>query len=166
MKHPISTFVIFAVLMTLVWLVGTGLARAQPFYGDPYDGARAAQWSYGARNVYSWGGPPPLAYAPVAPPVLEALPPPPPPPPLGWVSGRLTACADPPACRAVVISVYADGANVRAVPGGPVVGSLANGVPVVPLRREGEWILVAPGCALGPTYTWSVTAGVPLSVCM
>jgi hypothetical protein len=116
----------------------------------------------------------PLAYAPappvvIEPPVVEALPPPvaaPPvnaaPPPMGWVYLPFTA----PGPGAIFVNVPADGLNVRTVPNGPVIASLANGVPVIPLQRDGNWVLVAPGCALAPTYTWSITAGVPLSVCI
>ena len=134
-------------------------AHAQPFPNAPT-----------LQQVYGWGGrqdPPflPYAYAPIAPPPVEVLPPPPP-PPLGWIYGPLTACADPPACQNIFVRVYADGANVRSAPNGFVTMSLANGVPIIPLGQQGKWILIAPGCALAPTYTWSVTAGVPLSVCM
>jgi len=55
--------------------------------------------------------------------------------------------------------------NIRTVPEGPVIGALANGVPVIPLTKSGPWVLVAPACTLMPTWTFSVTAGVPLSVC-
>ena len=100
--------------------------------------------------------PPPPAYAPAVPP--------PPPPPLGWIWGRLAPCANE-ACDTLVIQVQADGVNIRAVPGGPVIMSIANGVPVAPLTKEGNWVLVAALCNLMPTWTWSVTAGVPISVC-
>jgi hypothetical protein len=120
---------------------------------------------------------PPLAYAeplppppeptPLPPPPpAEALPPPPAPAPLGWIYGPYTICLDPPGCSQVIVSVGADGLNVRTVPNGPVVAALANGTPVIPLQQDGRWVLVAPACALMPTYTFSVTAGgVPLSVC-
>jgi len=121
-----------------------------------------AWWPPFLRAPYAFYAPPPV-YVP--PPVAEA-PPPIAPAPLGWVFGRYTVCTDPPGCRAVVVSVGVDGLNVRAAPDGPVVGALANGVPVVPLDRAGPWVLVAPGCPLVPTWTASVTAGgVPLSVC-
>jgi hypothetical protein len=87
------------------------------------------------------------------------------PPPLGWLWGRGTACIEPD-CRTVIVSVGVDGLNVRIAPNGPVALALANGVPVVPLRREGDWLLVAAACPLVPTFTWSVTAGIPLSVCL
>jgi hypothetical protein len=125
--------------------------------------------------------PPFLAYAapPIViepPPVVELPPPPvaaPPPgpvvnvapPPIGWVYRYYAPCADPD-CKTLVINVGADGLNFRVTPDGPVIGALANGVPVIPLQRQGNWVLVAPGCTLAPTYTWSVTAGVPLSICL
>ena len=127
-------------------------AAAQPFYGDPYDGARAAQWRYGARNVFAYAFAPPIA--------------PLPPQPLGWVFGRYTTCIDPPMCASIVVAVGADGLNVRAVPNGPVIAALVNGVPIVPLDRSGDWLLVSVPCLLMPTWTWSWTAGVPLSVCL
>ena len=131
---------------------------ARPFlYVPPF--LRA--WAYAAPV-----GPP----VPLPPPPVTEVPPPPiveAPPPLGWLYGPYTVCTDPPRCTSVVVSVGVDGLNVRAAPDGPVVGALANGVPVVPLQRRGPWVLVAPACSLAPTYTWSVTAGgVPLSVCL
>ena len=129
-----------AICIVIFWIfMALKPAHAQPFYGDPYDGARANQWRYGAPNVYAS-----------------------PPPPLGWIYGPYTY-QDP--TGAVRVGVGADGLNVRVVPNGPVTASLATGVPVVPLQQDGNWILVAPGCFLVPTWTWSVTAGVPLSVC-
>jgi hypothetical protein len=102
-------------------------------------------------------GPPPLAYAPAEPP--------PPPQPMGWIWGRLAPCAAPD-CTILTVQVAVDGANVRAAPGGPVIGALANGVPIVPLQKVDGWILIAPACPLVPTYTYSVTSGgVALSVC-
>jgi len=124
------------------------------------------------QDIWGWGGAwprayaPPMAYAPV-PPAAWAPPPPvepPPPYPIGWVFYRLAPCADP-SCGTLRIVVGADGANVRADPGGPITGALANGVPLAPLQRAGDWILVAPLCPLALTYTWSITSGVPLSVC-
>jgi hypothetical protein len=110
-------------------------------------------------------GPPPFAYAP-PPPLAYAPPEPSPPPvPLGWIWGRLAPCAAPD-CGILTVQVSVDGANVRATPGGPVIGALANGVPIVPLQKVDGWVLVAPACPLMPTYTWSITGGgVPLSVC-
>jgi hypothetical protein len=99
---------------------------------------------------------PPLAYAPAQPPLA---------PPLGWLFGRYTACIEAD-CRSVIVSVGADGLNVRAAPNGPIVLALANGVPVIPLQRQGDWLLVAAACPLVPTFTASITAGgIPLSVC-
>jgi len=132
------------------WRIQPGF-RAPPL-PDPYAFARAR--SYGVEVAPVEIEPPPVAYAPPAPP------------PLGWIYGPYTLCADPPACRAVVINVGADGLNFRVVPNGPVLGALANGVPVIPLRQDGNWLLVAAGCGLAPTWTFSWTAGVPLSVCM
>jgi hypothetical protein len=43
--------------------------------------------------------------------------------------------------------------------------SLVNGVPLIPLDKQGDWLLVAAGCDLTPTFTWSWTAGVPLNRC-
>ena len=100
--------------------------------------------------------PPPLAYAPP--------PPPPPPPPLGWIWGRLAPCAAPD-CSVLTVQVVVDGANIRGAPGGPVVAAIANGTPIIPLQKVDGWVLVAPACALAPTWTISVTAGVPLMVC-
>jgi hypothetical protein len=101
--------------------------------------------------------PPPLGYAPEPTP-------PPPPAPLGWIWRYYAPCGDPD-CRTLVINVSVDGLNVRTVPQGPVVGALANGTPVIPLQKDGDWVLVAPACALSQTFTWSVTTGIPLSVC-
>ena len=120
---------------------------------------------------------PPVAYAPplaYAPPVVEAPPPSPPPvveappalPPMGWIYGPFTSCGDP-QCGVLIITVGADGLNVRTTPNGFITASLANGVPVIPLQHDGPWVLVAPACPLAPTYTFSVTGGgVPLSVCL
>ena len=65
----------------------------------------------------------------------------------------------------LVVSVGADGLNVRVSPGGPVSFALANGVPLYPSERVGNWVLVSAACVLAPTWTYSVTAGVSLSVC-
>jgi hypothetical protein len=43
-------------------------------------------------------------------------------------------------------NVGADGLNVRTVPNGPPVMALVNGTPLYPMRREGDWLLVAAGC--------------------
>jgi hypothetical protein len=89
----------------------------------------------------------------------------PPPPPLGWVYGPYTTCANPPGCSMGVVNVPADGLNVRTAPNGYPVMSLVNGTPLIPLGKEGNWILVAAACDLTPTWAWSWTAGVPLNRC-
>jgi hypothetical protein len=90
---------------------------------------------------------------------------PPGPPPLGWVYKPYTICADPPRCSMGMVNVQADGLNVRVTPNGYPVMSLVNGVPLIPLGQEGDWLLVAAGCDLTPTWAWSWTAGVPLNRC-
>jgi hypothetical protein len=87
------------------------------------------------------------------------------PPPIGWVFAPYTMCGDPPRCSMGVVNVDASGLNVRTVPNGPPVMALVNGTFLYPLRREGEWLLVAPACDLTPTWAWSWTAGVPLNRC-
>jgi hypothetical protein len=87
------------------------------------------------------------------------------PPPLGWVYKPYTICADPPRCSMGMVNVQADGLNVRVTPNGYPVMSLVNGVPLIPLGQEGDWLLVAAGCDLTPTFAWSWTAGVPLNRC-
>jgi hypothetical protein len=87
------------------------------------------------------------------------------PPPIGWVYAPYTQCGDPPRCSMGVVSVAADGLNVRVTPNGPPVMALVNGTPVIPVGREGPWLLVAAGCDLTPTFAWSWTAGVPLNRC-
>ena len=91
------------------------------------------------------------------------------PPPIGWVYGPYTRCAAavpvPPGCFMWAVNVPADGLNVRTVPNGPPVMALVNGTPIYPVRREGDWLLVAAGCDLTPTFAWSWTAGVPLNRC-
>src|SRR6516162_2607782 len=87
------------------------------------------------------------------------------PPPIGWVYGPYTQCANPPQCSMGVVNVGADGLNVRTVPNGYPVMSLVNGVPLYPLGRQGDWLLVASACDLTPTFAWSWTAGVPLNRC-
>src|SRR5215831_17685440 len=132
-------------------------------------------YSYWTRNPYAPGriqpgfrAPPvgsPIAQPCIPQPAcLSKYPPPDVEPPLGWVYGPFTVCANPD-CTALIISVGADGLNVRTGPNGLVIMSLANGVPVIPLQQAGRWVLVAPACFLVPTWTWSVTSGVPLSVC-
>ena len=87
------------------------------------------------------------------------------PPPLGWVYAPYTMCGDPPRCSMGVVNVPADGLNVRIVPNGPPVMSLVNGTPLIPLQKQGDWLLVAPACDLTPTWAWSWNAGVPLNRC-
>ena len=86
------------------------------------------------------------------------------PPPLGWVYGPYTCCVDP-HCSTVVVNVAVDGLNVRAAPDGYPTMALVNGVPLITLQRQGDWLLVAAGCDLTPTFAWSWTAGVPLNRC-
>jgi hypothetical protein len=118
-------------------------------------------WDYACveRSDKDWG---PSASKP---PRRVTVTPPPGPPPLGWVYGPYTSCADPPRCSTGIVNVPADGLNVRVVPNGPPVMSLVNGVPLIPLGKEGDWLLVAAGCDLTPTWAWSWTAGVPLNRC-
>ena len=87
------------------------------------------------------------------------------PPPLGWVYGPYTMCGDPPRCSTGVVNVPADGLNVRVAPNGPPVMSLVNGTPLIPLQREGDWLLVTAACDLTPTWAWSWSANVPLNRC-
>jgi hypothetical protein len=87
------------------------------------------------------------------------------PPPIGWVYGPYTQCSDPPRCSMGMVNVQADGLNVRVTPNGPPVMALVNGTPLIPVGREGPWLLVAAGCDLTPTFAWSWTAGVPLNRC-
>jgi hypothetical protein len=101
---------------------------------------------------------PPPARVTVAPPYYG-------PPPLGWVYGPYTMCGDPPRCSMGVVNVQADGLNVRITPDGPPVMSLVNGTPLIPLQKQGDWLLVAPACDLTPTWAWSWNAGVPLNRC-
>src|SRR5262249_40001333 len=87
------------------------------------------------------------------------------PPPTGGVYQRYTICGAPPRCSTGVVNVPADGLNVRIVPNGPPVMSLVNGTPLIPLQKQGDWLLVAPACDLTPTWAWSWNAGVPLNRC-
>jgi hypothetical protein len=169
---------LFAILCLTTNLVTPAAASPSlnDVYGPPdhppgcratYCPARPFAWVPPAPPAYFSFGfalpwfPPPVYYAPPPPPVYV---PPPPPGPLGWVYGPYTY-RDP--SGAVWVSVGADGLNVHTAPNGPTVLALANGTPVVPLRHEGNWVEIAAGCALAPTYTYSVTAGgVPLSVCV
>ena len=102
---------------------------------------------------------------PEAPPPLPSIRVTPPPvPPLGWVYNYYAPCADP-QCRTVVVNVDAAGLNVRTAPNGYPVMSLVNGTPLIPLDKQGDWLLVAPACDLTPTWAWSWNAGVPLNRC-
>jgi hypothetical protein len=171
MRRPLSTLIFVVAMIAIVIIVVMIFpARAQAqWYSYPYapwriqPGFRAPPVAdpYAPARALAYGVAPPVDTPPV-----EYAPSSPSPPPLGWIYGPYTVCADPPRCGAIVISVGADGLNVRMAPNGPVVAALANGVPVIPLQRDGNWMLVAPACALAPTWTWSVTSGVPLSVCL
>src|SRR6516164_5215309 len=105
-------------------------------------------------------------------PVDEEAPPSPParvtvqpqyngPPPIGWVYGPYTVCGE----LGCQVNVPADGLNVRTAPNGYPVMSLVNGTPLIPLQKQGNWLLVAPACDLTPTWAWSWNAGVPLNRC-
>ena len=85
--------------------------------------------------------------------------------PLGWVFFPYTQCADPPRCSLGIVNVQADGLNVRVAPDGPPVMALVNGVPLIPLQKDGDWLLVAAACDLTPTWAWSWTVGVPRARC-
>ena len=118
----------------------------------------ASTAAYAADEELAPVGAPPPARVTVAPQIYG-------PPPIGWVYGPYTQCADPPRCSMGMVNVQADGLNVRVAPNGPPVMSLVNGTLLVPLRQEGDWVLVAAGCDLTPTFAWSWTAGVPLNRC-
>ena len=92
---------------------------------------------------------------PVAAPPVQAAPIPP----------ANTMCGDPPRCSMGVVNVPANGLNVRTAPNGYPVMSLVNGTPLIPLQKQGDWLLVAPACDLTPTWAWSWNAGVPLNRC-
>jgi hypothetical protein len=79
------------------------------------------------------------------------------PQPIGWVYGPYTQCANPPQCSMGVVSVGADGLNVRVTPNGPPIMALVNGTPFYPIGRDRDWLLVASA--------WSWNAGVPLNRC-
>ena len=134
-------------------LAGSAQAAEKCVNSDGTQGPVCAE-----RNDEDWGGEPRQRVT-VAPPL------PPGPPPLGWVYGPYTMCGDPPRCSTGVVNVPADGLNVRVVPNGPAVMSLVNGTPLYPLQRDGDWLLVAAGCDLTPTFAWSWTAGVSLYRC-
>ena len=104
----------------------------------------------------------PLPEAP--PPVPSIRVTPPPAPPLGWVYNYYAPCGDQ-QCRKVVVNVDAAGLNVRTAPNGYPVMSLVNGTSLIPLQKDGDWLLVSAACDLTPTFAWSWTAGVPLNRC-
>ena len=83
------------------------------------------------------------------------------PPPIGWVYAPYTVCGE----LGCQLNVQADGLNVRTVPNGYPVMSLVNGTPLIPLQKQGDWLLVAPACDLTSTWAWSWNAGVPLNRC-
>ena len=83
------------------------------------------------------------------------------PPPIGWVYAPYTICGE----LGCQVNVHADGLNVRTIPNGYPVMSLVNGTPLIPLQKQGDWLLVAPACDLTPTWAWSWNAGVPLNRC-
>jgi hypothetical protein len=91
------------------------------------------------------------------------------PPPIGWVYGPYTRpyteCTNPSCSNWGAVYVPAAGLNVRVAPNGPAVMALVNDTPLIPIRQEGPWLLVAAGCDLTPTFAWSWTAGVPLNRC-
>jgi hypothetical protein len=91
------------------------------------------------------------------------------PPPIGWVWGSYVGCAAAipvsPGCFMWEVNVPAAVLNVRTVPNGPPVMALVNGTPLIPLQKQGDWLLVAPACDLTPTWAWSWNAGVPLNRC-
>jgi len=111
------------------------------------------------RNDLDWGGPSKTPPRVTVTPQIYG------PPPIGWVYGPYTMCGDPPRCSMGVVSVQADGLNVRTVPNGYPVMSLVNGTPLIPLQKQGDWLLIAPACDLTPTWAWSWNAGVPLNRC-
>ena len=174
---PFSWFTLMVVLCVAIFLMMLSIRPAPAQYNGIYmgrDGRAHPQiivgpdhsvWPVVPTFCYGGFGPCPVVLgAPYAPPMAYAPVAPPPPSPLGWIWGRFAPCANP-ECSMLTVSVQADGANVRVMPDGPVALSLANGTPVIPLQKDGNWVLVAPACSLAPTYTYSVTAGVPLSVC-
>ena len=83
------------------------------------------------------------------------------PPPIGWVYAPYTVCGE----LGCQVNVQADGLNVRTVPNGYPVMSLVNGTPLIPLQKQGDWLLVAPACDLTPTWAWSWNARVSLNRC-
>ena len=143
-------FTLFNIVASILLATLRPAPAQQIFYGDPYDGARAAQY----------GLPPP---APLPPPAAAYAPTPP--PPLGWIYGPYTQCANPPQCSMGFVHVPADGLNVRVTPSGSAITALVNNTPFYPVDKVGNWLLIAPACDLTPTFAWSWTAGVPLNRC-
>jgi hypothetical protein len=140
-----------------------GFAADQPFVEDDSgEGVPDACFNSDGSRVKT----PECLAAPGRPPARVTVQPPyQGPSPIGWVYAPYTQCGDPPRCSMGVVSVAADGLNVRVTPNGPAVVALVNGVPLIPVTRQGPWILVAAGCDLTPTFAWSWTAGVPLNRC-
>jgi len=141
--------------------------QCDKFDGGEYKECVAKEWEKEKNKVQECGPnedgnpcPPetPPARVTVAPPYQG-------PPPIGWVYGPYTSCGNPPMCSMGMVNVPASGLNVRTVPNGPPVMALVNGVPLYPVTRQGDWILVAAACDLTPTFAWSWTAGVPLNRC-
>ena len=95
------------------------------------------------------------------------------PPPIGWVYGNPNTVSCAPGsegiygiCGSFVVNVPgAAGLNVRVTPNGPAIMALVNGTPIIPVKTEGKWTLIAAGCDLTPTFAWSWTAGVSLNRC-
>jgi hypothetical protein len=87
--------------------------------------------------------------------------------PIGWIYAPYTQCANPPQCSMGMVTVQADGLNVRVAPNGasPAVMALVNGTVFYPLQRDGNWMLIAAACDLTPTWLWSWNANVPLNRC-
>jgi len=146
-------------LLASVLAIASSVAHAQVDGRSPEDappGTPATQYSpdYPAPEEFSGAGP----RVTVVPPYQG-------PPPIGWVYGPYTSCANPPQCSMGVVNVPADGLNVRVTPNGPPIMSLVNGTPLYPVQRAGDWLLVAVGCDLTPTWAWSWTAGVSLNRC-
>src|SRR5262249_25236776 len=140
-------------------LLASVLAIASfPGYAAEVDPGIEDQCQWNAKLVYDDPACKPPARVTVQPPYQG-------PPSIGWVYGPYTMCGDPPRCSTGVVNVPADGLNVRMVPNGPAVMSLVNGTPLIPLQKQGDWLLVAPACDLTPTWAWSWNAGVPLNRC-
>ena len=107
------------------------------------------------------------------PPRVTVAPPYQGPPPIGWVYGNPNTVSCAPGtegpygiCGSFVVNVPgAAGLNVRVTPNGPAIMALVNGTPIIPIKSEGKWTLIAPACDLTPTWAWSLNAGVPLNRC-